>query len=181
MIMCPSCGHPQEAAERCAACGAALPPSLRGEPGEAPPPPAPPRPQPRQSVRIGQTELLLRGDTLELRRFGKSRALSTGELVGFHVSKRPLIEALAAGFVFAGLAALVHSRDLRLLLLLLDVLMLAAAFAYSRYRFVALTRGKELLVASMIVRRRSREERALREGLSALRAFLSLRGVAEGK
>lgn len=132
-------------------------------------------------MRIGQSELLLRGDTLELRRNGEVRSLPTAELAGFQISRRPLIEALAAGFAFAGLAALVHSPDLRLLLLLLDVLMLVAAFAYSRYRFVALSRSQALLIASGVVRRRSREERELREGLAAVRAFLSLRGVPEGR
>lgn len=186
--MCPACGHPQEAAEKCSACGAILPTPLREQSAPEPPRPAsnqaaPPRPAPplRSSVRVGQSELFLRGDALEIHRGGRTRSVPTAALAGFQLSRRPMIEALVAGFAFAGLAALVHSRDLRLLLLLLDLLMLAAAFAYNRYRFAALTRDKELIVASMVVRRRSQQERELREGLAAVRAFLTLRGVTEGK
>lgn len=128
-------------------------------------------------LRIGQRRVRLLGDSLEL----DGAAVTARSLQGFRLSRRPLLGAIALGFLFAGLAALVQSRDVRLLLLLLDGVMLLGAFLYARYRFAALTEAGEVIAASMVVRRGSREERELREAFARLRAFLSVRGVREGR
>lgn len=178
--MCPACGHPQEVAERCAACGAALPTPLRegAEAGE-PVTGSPFVSTVTTALRLGETELFLRGDALELRRPRGSSMLRVADLEAFRIARWPLFELLAAGFGFAGLAALVHSRNLRLLLLLLDLVMLACAFLYGRYRFTARSKGRGVVSASVVARRGSKEEQQVKQGLSALRAFLTIRGVEE--
>ncbi|MDQ3265469.1 MAG: hypothetical protein M3Y59_17725 [Myxococcota bacterium] len=174
LVMCPSCGHPQEISAQCVACGAALPaPVSATQPQNRPLQEAP------VSVTLAGRTLTLQGDRLSLEGVPDARVLALSELRGVQLISRRAWEGLGGAALFAVALALGHSPLLRMTFGLLLVLSLILTVSYRRYRCRILTVNARLPILSLgtLARRGAADDRRLQQGFEQLGAGLAARGV----
>ncbi len=176
LLMCPSCGHPQEFSAHCVACGAALPPPVSATRSLNRPAPEAP-----VSLTLAGRTLTLQQDRLSVGN-APARTLALSELRSVQLSSGRAWEGLKIAPLFAVALALGHSPLLRMTFGLLLVLSLIFTATYRRYRCRILTLDPRLPLLSLgtLARRGSADDQRLQRGFDQLGAGLTARGVEVG-
>lgn len=174
--MCPACGHPQEASERCVACGAALPPPVRGSAPANVAAAAPP--EGALSVTLAGRTVTLQHDRIAVAA-RERHVFPLAEVRAVQLSSRRLVEAFAVAALFAAAAAFGQNPALRMLFAALLIASLVAGVVYRRYslRIAPASSSVPPLSVSTVARAGSADAVRIDNAFAALHARLARDGV----